>query len=441
MSRVLHRTFSPELPRAVRGEGPFLFDQQGRRYLDASGGAAVSCLGHGHPRIVKAIVEQAETLAFAHSGFFTTEPLDRLADFLVDRAPAGISRAGLVCGGSEANEAALKLVRQYWVEKGQPSRSVVIARRLSYHGNTLGALSVSGHQERRAPYAPYLFDDAAFISPCYEYRGRQAGETAEAYGLRVANELEEEVVRIGTDRVSAFIAETVVGAAAGCVPAVRGYFKRIREICDKYEILFICDEVMCGMGRTGTLFAIEQDGVAPDVISVAKGLGGGYQPVGAVLVSEKIVDVIRKGTGTIAHGHTYMGHALGCAAALAVQETIEEEGLLEKVRRMGTVLESRLREAFAGHPHVGDIRGRGLFWAVEFVADRESKRPFEVSARVGPKIKEAAMQNGLICYPSSGSRDGACGDHVIVAPPYIVGEPELDEIARILRSTVDGVLG
>lgn len=435
-SRVLHRSFGSGMPVAVRGDGPYIYDSNGRRYLDASGGAAVSCLGHNHPRVTEAIVEQAKQMAFAHTAFFTNEPMERLADFLVSRAPKGIGRAGMVCGGSEAVEAAIKLARQYWLERGEPSRATIISRRLSYHGITLGALSVSGHTERRDRYIPYLSDKVEFIAPCYPYRHKLAAESDEDYGRRAAQELETAILHAGPENVSAFIAETVGGATAGCLTAVPGYFKSIREICDRYGVLFIADEVMCGMGRTGTLFACEQEGVAPDLIAIAKGLGAGYQPVGAVLAGEKIVDAIEQGSGMLAQGHTYLGHPIACAAALAVQRVIEEEGLLEKVRSMGVILEQRLRQRFADHPHVGDIRGRGLFWALELVEDRAEKRPFPPSLKHHARIKRQALQRGLICFPSGGTADGVNGDHIMLAPPYIVDEGHIDEIVHILADII-----
>jgi adenosylmethionine-8-amino-7-oxononanoate aminotransferase len=435
-SHVLHRNLTADPPIATGGNGPYIFDAQGRKYFDASGGAAVSCLGHGHPRVTRAIVEQAQKLAFAHTSFFSNEPLESLAEFLVARAPQGIRKAGIVCDGSEAVEAALKLARQYWLECGESSRSVVISRRLSYHGITMGALAASGHEARRQRYTPYLSDRVDFISPCYPYRYRRDGESDTDYGLRVANELEEAILRIGPHYVSAFIAETVGGATAGCLTPVPGYFKRIREICDRYNVLWIADEVMCGMGRTGTLFACEQEEVAPDLIAIAKGLGAGYQSIGAVLVGQKIDEAIERGSGTLAQGHTYMGHPIACAAALAVQQTIEEDHLLENVRRMGRVLEGRLRQQFGDHKHVGDIRGRGLFWAIELVEDRGSKRPFPAGDRVHARIKREALQNGLICYPSGGTVDGISGDHILLAPPYIIDETHVDEIARLLARVI-----
>jgi hypothetical protein len=441
MSHVLHRNLSTELPEAVGGFGPYLYDASGRRYLDASGGAAVSCLGHGHARVAAAIVEQVRTLSFAHTAFFTNAPMEILADFLAARAPAGISKVGFVCGGSEAVEAALKLARQYWVERGEPSRDTIISRRLSYHGNTLGALSVSGHPARREVYTPLLNEGVGFIAPCYAYRDRRADESEEVYGVRAADELDDAIRRLGPHRVAAFIAEPVVGAAAGCLTPAPGYFKRIREICDRHDVLFIADEIMCGMGRTGSLFACEQEDVAPDIMTLAKGLGAGYQPIGAVLASGKIVSALERGSGSVAHGHTYMGHAVACAAALAVQRTIEEEDLLANVRRMGHLLERRLRERFGEHPHVGDIRGRGLFWALELVEDRDRKTPFDPRLALHARIKREAMRHGLICYPSAGAVDGVHGDHVLLAPPYIIDESHVDEIVAKLAEAIDTVPG
>jgi adenosylmethionine-8-amino-7-oxononanoate aminotransferase len=440
VSRVLHRVLSSSMPVAVRGDGPYIYDSEGQRYLDASGGAAVSCLGHGHPRVTQAIVEQSQALAFAHTSFFTNAPMEELADFLVKRSHGKMGRAAIVCDGSEAVEFSLKLARQYWTERGQMSRSQIISRRLSYHGMTLGALSVSGHYGRRARYTPYLFDGVEFVSPCYGYRFQEDDETDRAYGTRVADEVEQAIIRLGRENVSAFIAETVGGATAGCLMPVEGYFSRIREICDRYGVLWIADEVMCGMGRTGTLFAWEQEGVAPDLVVVAKGLGAGYQPIGAVLASTKIVDTIKKGSGTLAQGHTYMGHPIACATALAVQRCIDEENLLANVRRMGDLLERRLRQTLGAHPHVGDIRGRGLLWGVELVKDRAKKTPLDAVLRTHARIKQEAFRRGLICYPGGGTVDGIVGDHILLAPPYIIDETHIDEIVRILSATLDAVL-
>ena len=439
MTRVFHRNPREAYPVAVRGDGVYLFDRDGKRYLDASGGAAVSCLGHSDQAVIKAVQDQLGKLPFAHTSFFTNEPMEALADELIARAPAPLEKVYFVTGGSEAIEAALKLARQYFVEKGEPQRRYLIGRRQSYHGNTLGALAVGGNAWRRKQFEPLLVE-ATHVSPCYAYRGRHAGEADAAYGERLAAELEAEILRLGGDRVIAFVAETVVGATLGAVPPVAGYFKRVREVCDRYGVLLILDEVMCGMGRCGTLYAFEQDGIVPDLVSVAKGLGAGYQPIGATLVSKRVYETIVSGSGFFQHGHTYLGHAAACAGALAVQRRLHEDGLLARVAPLGVLLEKKLRAAFGDHPHVGDIRGRGLFLGVELVADRASKRPFDPARRVNAKVKKEALKEGLMCYPMGGTLDGVQGDHVLLAPPFIIEEAQLDESITKLRSALDAVL-
>ncbi len=439
MTRVFHRNPREVYPVAVRGEGAYLFDRDGKRYLDASGGAAVSCLGHSDKAVVKAIQEQLAKLPFAHTSFFSNEPMEALADALIARAPAPLQKVYFVSGGSEAIEAALKLARQYFVEKGEPQRRYLIGRRQSYHGNTLGALAVGGNAWRRKQFEPLLVE-ATHVAPCYAYRGKQAGETDAAYGERLAAELEAEILRLGGDKVIAFVAETVVGATLGAVPPVVGYFKRVREVCDRHGILLILDEVMCGMGRCGALYAFEQEGIVPDLVTVAKGLGAGYQPIGATLVAKHIYETIVAGSGYFQHGHTYLGHAAACAGALAVQHRLHDDGLLARVAPLGALLERKLRTAFGDHPHVGDIRGRGLFWGVELVADRASKRPFDPTRRVSAKVKEQALRAGLMCYPMGGTVDGVLGDHVLLAPPFILEEAQLDELVSKLGAALDAVL-
>lgn len=440
MSKIVHRSLRGTLPFAVSAQGVYITDRDGKRYLDASGGAAVSCLGHGHPDVLAAMHAQIDKVAYAHTSFFTTDVAEELAEHLVARAPKGIGHVYLVSGGSEAMEAALKMARQYFVEIGQPERSKFIARRQSYHGNTLGALAVGGNEWRRRQFAPLLID-VGRVSPCYEYRDRKDGDTPEHYGERLALELEAEIQRIGPTKVIAFVAETVVGATMGAVPPVPGYFKRIRETCERHGILLIADEVMCGMGRTGTLHAVEQEGIAPDLMAIAKGLGGGYQPVGAVLVAEKIVDAFAKGSGMFQHGHTYIGHPVAAAAALAVQKVIERDRLMAQVKARGAYFERRLREAFGKHPHVGDIRGRGLFWGVELVQDRATKKTFDPALKLHAKVKANAMRQGLLCYPMGGTIDGERGDHVLLAPPFISTEAELDLIVERLAAAIDSGTG
>jgi adenosylmethionine-8-amino-7-oxononanoate aminotransferase len=439
MTHVFHRDARLDPPIAVKGDGIYIVDRDGKRYLDASGGAAVSCLGHSHPRVIEAVQAQVGQLAYAHTSFFSTEVAERLADRLIADAPPGIGRVYFVSGGSEAIEAALKMARQYHVERGEPQRRHIIARWQSYHGNTLGALAVGGNKARRGTYAPLLID-VPHISPCYAYRERRDDETEEQYGLRVADELEAEIQRLGPDSVAAFVAETVVGATLGAVTAVPGYFKRIREICDRHGVLLILDEIMCGMGRTGTLHACEQEGIAPDLMTVAKGLGAGYQPIGAVLVAERVFQAFRGGSGAFQHGHTYLGHPVACAAALAVQQVIKEDNLLEKVRTTGEALQRALLDRFGNHPHVGDIRGRGLFVGLELVADRPSKRPFEADLKLHARIKRAAMERGLACYPMGGTADGQKGDHVLLAPPFITSLIEINEIVGRLGEAIDSAL-
>ncbi|OGA21236.1 MAG: hypothetical protein A3H34_08140 [Betaproteobacteria bacterium RIFCSPLOWO2_02_FULL_67_19] len=430
-SHVFHRDPRHAYPVAVRGEGAYLYDCDGKRYLDASGGAAVSCLGHSDAAVVKAIQDQLAKLPFAHTSFFSNEPMEALAGALAAHAPASLDRVYLVSGGSEAVEAALKLARQYFVEKGEPQRRHLIARRQSYHGNTLGALAVGGNVWRRKPFEPLLVD-VTHVSPCYAYRGRQAGESDDDYAGRLAAELEGEIRRLGGDQVMAFVAETVAGATLGAVPPVAGYFRRIREVCDRYGVLLILDEVMCGMGRCGTLWAFEQEGIVPDLVTIAKGLGAGYQPIGAVLVAKRIYETIVGGSGFFQHGHTYLGHAAACAGALAVQERLHRGGLLARVAPLGVQLEARLRAAFGAHPNVGDIRGRGLFWGLELVQDRASRAPFDPKLRLHARVKQAAMAAGLLCYPMGGTLDGARGDHVLLAPPFIVEAAQLDELVEAL---------
>ena len=439
MDHVFHRHTRNHLPVAVAGDGMYIVDREGRRYLDGSGGAAVSVLGHSDPDVRRAIKAQVDSLAFAHTGFFTTEVVEELADHLIAAAPPGMDRVYFLSGGSEGIETALKMARQYFIEIGEPQRTRFISRRQSYHGNTLGALSVGGNMARREPFAPLLFD-TKHIAPCYAYREQQAGENEQAYGLRAAAELEQALLDVGPDSVIGFVAEPVVGATLGAVPAAEGYLRRIREICDRYGVLLILDEVMCGMGRTGTLHACEQDGVAPDLLISAKGLGAGYQPIGAVMVAAKLFDAFRDGSGYFQHGHTYIGHATACAAALAVQKAIVDRDLLTNVRTMGAALDAALHERFGNHHHIGDIRGRGLFHGIELVADRTTKEPFDVAAGLHTRIKQEAMARELIVYPGGGTVDGTRGDHVLIAPPFIAKQHHIDTIVDRLGDAVDAAI-
>ncbi|MDE4097469.1 aspartate aminotransferase family protein [Phaeobacter gallaeciensis] len=427
MSHVFPRHTKANLPTAVGGDGCYLIDSTGKRYFDGSGGAAVSCLGHSDAAVIAAVQQQVGKLAFAHTGFMTSEPAEALADLLIANAPGDLDRVYFVSGGSEATEAAIKLARQYFLEKGEPERRHLIARRQSYHGNTLGALAAGGNAWRRQQFDPLLIG-VSHIAPCYEYVGRAEGESSFDYGQRAADELEAEILRLGPETVMAFMAEPVVGATSGAVPAVEGYFKRIREICDKYGVLLILDEVMCGMGRTGHLFACDADGVAPDILCIAKGLGAGYQPIGAMLCSRQIYESIEGGSGFFQHGHTYIGHPVATAAGLAVVSQMLERDLVTRCAAMGDRLQTALQERFGQHPNVGDIRGRGLFRGIELVRDRDSKTPFDPSLGLAAKIKKAAFEAGLICYPMSGTRDGRNGDHILLAPPFIISGDQITEV-------------
>ncbi|WP_269900580.1 aspartate aminotransferase family protein [Paenalcaligenes faecalis] len=439
MTHVFHRNPHNTLPTAVSGEGIELIDQSGKRYIDASGGAAVSCLGHSHADVINAIHQQIDAVAYAHTSFFTNDAAEELATFLAERAPGDLNHVYFVSGGSEAVEAALKLARQYFVEINQPSRRLFIARRQSYHGNTLGALAIGGNAWRRAPFLP-LLTEAHHISPCYAYREQQEQETEQQYAQRLADELEQKILELGADNVAAFVAETVVGATAGVLPAVKGYLKAIRAVCDKYGVLLILDEVMCGMGRTGHLFACAEDEVAPDLLTIAKGLGAGYQPIGAMLASSKIYNTIVNGSGFFQHGHTYMGHATACAAALAVQKVIERDQLLQNVTERGQQLRDELHAALDAHPNVGNIRGRGLMVGIEFVADKTTKAPLNHTEKTHAKLRKVAMEKGLLIYPMGGTVDGVHGDHVLLAPPFICTPDDISRIVELVSASIFEVL-
>lgn len=438
MTQLIHRHCHHQPPVAQRGEGVYLFDQAGKRYFDACGGAAVSNLGHNNPVIKQAISQQLDSLPFVHSGFFTTEVAEKLAEKLVQLSPEPLNHVYLVSGGSEAVESALKLARQYFLEQGKESKSQFIARRQSYHGNTLGALSVGGNEWRRAPFRP-LLKATHHISPCYPYRDKKTDETEFEYGQRVANELEQTLLDVGADNVMAFVAETVVGATAGSLAPVEGYFKRIREICDKYDVLLILDEVMCGVGRTGSFYAFEQEGIVPDMVTIAKGLGGGYQPIGATVVSSKIYQTIALGTGYFQHGHTFNGHPMACASALATVTEIVDGHYLKRVNSLSEKLFKELRTRFDHHPNVGDIRGRGLFMGLELVEEKATKTPFSPSSQLEKKVKATAMEKGLMCYPMKGTIDGKNGHHVLLAPHFIMSDEQVFELVDRLEATLEAL--
>lgn len=434
MHNVFYREPLAVYPTAVRAEGVYLYDAAGNQYLDGSSGAAVSCLGHGHPRVIAAIKAQLEQMAFAHTTFFTNEPQEKLAHELATRFGEPDAKVYFLAGGSEANETAIKLARQYWLASGKPDKHLMISRRQSYHGNTLGALSLSGSW-RAQKYAP-LLRDWPKIDPCYAFRHREPDESLEDYAQRSADSLEQAVQKYGADSIAAFFAETVVGATLGAVPAERAYFQRIREICDQHEILLVLDEVMSGSGRTGTYFAFEQEPIRPDIVTMAKGLAGGYQPLGAAIVRDSIHERVVAASGAFDHGHTYVGHATACAAGLAVLDVLDDEHLLDKLEASGLALMARLAETFADHPHVGDVRGRGHFIGVELVRDRVTGEPPPAGAALATVVRNAAMANGLICYPAGGTADGIDGAHVLLAPAFTFDSGHFDELVDKLAKTL-----
>ena len=440
MSRLLHRSLHEAPHLAVGGSGMFIHMADGRQILDGSGGAAVSCLGHGNSRVKAAIAAQLDQVAYVHTGLFTNPAAEALGEMVLAGQPGGLTHAYFCSSGSEAMEAAIKLARQYFLEIGQPARSRFIARRGSYHGNTLGALSAGGNAMRRAPYAPILSDAFSHVSPCFAYRFQGESESDAQYVARLEDELEAEFQRLGPETVAAFCAEPVVGATTGCVAALPGYFPAMRRVCDRHGALLILDEVMCGMGRTGTMHAWEQEDVTPDIQVIAKGLGGGYQPIGGILIAGRVIDALDQGSGVFQHGHTYQAHPVACAAALAVQKVIRDDGLLENVQAMGVRLNAALHERFGNHAHVGDIRGRGLFQAIELVADRATRAPFDPALKLHERIKQAAFGHGVAVYPMGGTIDGRLGDHVIVAPPYIASAGDIDAIVDRLAAAVDAVI-
>lgn len=439
MSHVLHRSGAIP-PIAVRGEGIYLHTADGHAVIDASGGAAVACLGHGNRRVAEAIGRQAATMAYSHTGTFSNQPAEDLAEILLANEPGGLTRAWFCSSGSEGNEAAIKLARQYFLEIGQPQRIRTIARRQSYHGTTLGALAAGGNMMRREKFEPILSPVHSLVSPCFAYRFKHDHETDAQYLERLAVELDAEFQRVGPENVMAFLAEPIVGATTGCVVAIPGYFKRVREICDRYGALLILDEVMCGMGRSGTMHAWEQEGIVPDIQVIAKGLGGGYQPIGGILIADRVVQALANGSGGFLHGQTYQAHPVACAAALEVQRIIRDDRLVDNVRAMGVKLEQALTERFGNHRHVGDIRGRGLFWAIELVTDRATKAVFDPALKLNERVKAEGIARGVATYPMGGTIDGKQGDHVIVAPPYIVDEADIYAIVERLGDAVDAAL-
>ncbi|KAI0423724.1 exocyst complex protein exo70 [Xylaria sp. FL1042] len=439
-SAVLHRSLKSEFPRIVGGEGNYVILEDGRRIFDASGGAAVACIGHGNTRVHDAIITQLKQISYCSTIFYTTDVYERLCQELVNSTHGIMKRAYIVNSGSEAMEAAMKLARQYYLEKDppEPNRMRFIAREHSYHGITLGSLSMGGHVTRREKFEPMLLDCVSRVSRCFPFRDKPVNETDSAYVARLADQLDQEFQRVGAETVCAFVVEPIVGAALGCVPFVPGYLKAMRAVCDKHGALFIVDEVMCGMGRSGTYHAWEQeqdDSAAPDIQTLGKCLGGGYQPIAGVLASKRVIEAFEKGTGSFVHGHTYQGHPVTCAAALEVQKIIREDNLVQNVSKMGRLLSERLKDLLMSHPNVADIRGSGLFWGVEFVADKTTNKPFPSSLGVASGIAGLGLTEPycIAVYPSSGTADGINGDHVIISPPYNISSADVEIIATTVQ--------
>ncbi|MES2937443.1 MAG: aspartate aminotransferase family protein [Pseudomonadota bacterium] len=438
MSALIYKNLNTPPILATGGSGVWIEAASGTRYLDSCGGVAVSSLGHAHPRIGAAIAREAGKLAWAHAGSFTTPAAEELAERLV-AASGGLAKAQFLSGGSEMMELAMKIAYQYQCERGKPSKSVFIARRQSYHGSTLGTLAISGNPARRSVFEP-LLPHAEFVSPCYAYRYRHEGESDEQYGQRLAQELDEKIAALGADAVCAFVAETVVGSTNAAVPAVPGYLRAVRAVCDRHDVLLLLDEVMAGMGRTGHMFAYLEDGIVPDIVAVGKGLAAGYQPIAAVLVSSPIHEAIAQGTGVLGNGQTHVNHPLACAVALEVQRVIKDDNLLEAARKRGQQLHTQLAESLADIEIVGDVRGRGLFVGVEFVANRETKAPLADGAAFAAQLKREALKRGLLIYPGTGTADGVQGNHVLFAPAFIATHGEIEEMVARFETVVRACL-
>jgi adenosylmethionine-8-amino-7-oxononanoate aminotransferase len=433
---VFYRSPTKFYPTAVRGSGIYIHDADGKTYLDGSGGAAVISIGHGVPEIRDAMLKQSDLLAFAHGSQFTSDAAVALADKIVALCPRSLERVYFLSGGSEAVEAAVKMSRQYQVDRGIPSKYKVISRWTSYHGNTLGALALSGHTGRRKHYLP-LMQHTPHIAPAYCYRC-PFGQTPDSCSLECADDLEKTILYEGPDSVSAFVAEPVVGATAGALVPPPGYFQRIREICDRYDILLIADEVMTGLGRTGKPFGIDHWDTVPDMIVCAKGLSSGYTPIACVVTTQTVHDTIKKSAGSFVHGHTYSQNPLSCAIASAVLDYIAQHDLVNRCASMGVHLLQRL-ESLRNHPIVGDTRGLGLFAGIEFVRNRESKQPFDPKERINARIGKRSFENGLICYPGGGGADGVRGDHILLAPPFVITEGEVDRLVEILDCSIGDI--
>lgn len=434
---LFHRSLAVSPSMVESASGINLHLSNGQSVIDACGGAAVAIIGHGSEEVQQAIIKQAQRVSYVHTQAYSTPVAEELADFILEGTPYGLEKALFVGSGSEAVESAMKLARQYHFERNEPERIHFVSRKQCYHGNTMASMSISSNLARKVPYRGFSYPHVSHVSPPYAYRYKLDGETDAQFTARLLQELEDEFLRVGPEKVIAFIAETVIGATSGCVTPPLGYLAGVREVCDKYGILLILDEIMCGTGRTGTFFAFEQENVVPDIVTVAKGLGGGYAAIAAMYVHGKVVDALRHGSKALNHGHTYQAHPISCAAALAVQKIVRRDRLVDRCNEMGHTMEKLLRSELGGCESVGDIRGRGLFWGVEFVKDRKTKEVFDPKVMFGAKVQQAAFESGVAVYPGTGTVDGVRGDHVLLAPPYTVTEDELRTICKVLREAVE----
>ncbi|WP_126427718.1 aspartate aminotransferase family protein [Brevibacillus marinus] len=433
-SYVIKPELGKTYPLVTHGKGVYLYDQSGNAYLDGCSGAVTAGIGHAVPEIAEAMYEQARKVSFAYRSHFTSEAAETLAGKLAEWAPGSLKYSFFVNSGSEATETAQKIAIQYWQERGYPRKNKMLSRWMSYHGITIGALSMSGHVLRRKRFVPLLADYPNVPAP-YCYRCPYA-LSPDSCSSRCLDELETAIQRIGAENIAAFIAEPVIGAAGGAVVPPAGYYQRVREICDRNQILFIADEVMTGIGRTGRRFGIDHWGVAPDIMTLGKGLSAGYTPLAAALVSEEIVATIARGSGSIMAGHTYSANPQSSAIALAVLRYVEQHRLVENARLQGEYLLRQLKQLAADFSLVGDARGLGLLCALEFVRDKRTKAPFALSEGVGQRIIDRAFAKGLIIYPALGGIDGQAGDAVIIAPPLVISRDELDELIRLLREAI-----
>lgn len=433
-SYVIKPELGKTYPFISRGKGIYLYDQEGKRYIDGCGGAVTASIGHAVDEVAEAMYAQAKEVSFAYRSHFSSDAVEELGAKLAEWAPGSLNWSFFVSSGSEATETAQKIAIQYWQEKGRPTKNRIISRWMSYHGITMGALSMSGHVLRRKRFVPLLEDYPAITGP-YPYR-RPEGMSLEDYALQCANELETAILRVGPEQVAAFIAEPIIGASGGAVVPPVGYFQRIREICDQYEVLFIADEVMTGVGRTGKAFGIDHWGVVPDLMTLGKGMSAGYTPMAATIVSDEIIETISKGSGLIMAGHTYSANPQSAAVSLAVLKYVEKHQLIEKSAQQGAYLLSCMEQLAAEIPLIGDTRGLGLLCGMEFVKNKDTKEPFPLSAGVASKVIAKAFEKGLLVYPAIGGLDGVAGDSIILSPPLTITTEEIDELIQILRDAI-----